>query len=69
MTQKLFGHLSQKMKTYVHVKIKDDEEGGGKEEYHKQKKANINIQLTSEYCVIFFSQRAKDSRITGILAC
>ena len=38
MTQKLFGHLSQKMKTYVHVKIKYDEEGGGKEEYHKQKK-------------------------------
>ena len=56
------------MKTYVHVIIKYDEEGGGKEEYHKQKKANINVQLTSEYCVIFFSQRTKDSRITGILA-
>lgn len=52
------------MKTYVHIKIKYNEEGGGKEEYHKQKKANVNIRLTFEYCVILFSQKTKDSRIT-----
>ena len=58
------------MKTHVHVKIKYDEEGGGKEEYHKQKKANISIQLTSEYCVILFSREQRTAEwLFGIVAC